>query len=138
MHWRKKRGPHWLKSAQPAPDPGITPIYEDANLVLCIAPAMHEFRDLWHERLAVEPWQTIQALTRRLGVFGRDESGDLKPVADFRARLIERIRPFLEEPIEWRPSRATDELRVRAVEVDSNHELDRFLKSHNLLVLKSR
>jgi hypothetical protein len=102
--------------AQPAPDPGIAPIYEDANLVLCITQAMHEFRDLWHQHLSLAPWQTIKALTRRLGVFGRDEYGDLKPVADFRARLIECIRPFLEEPVEWRPSRGTDELRVRAVE----------------------
>lgn len=77
---------------------------------------MRQFRDLWQENLAMEPWQTLKALTRKLGVDGKDEYRYLKPVADFRARLIVNIRPFLDVPNGWRPSSGNDQLRTQAIE----------------------
>jgi len=115
------------KLSEPPVPPSIIPIYDDANLVLCVAKAMREFREPWRARLGLtltqgiraEHWARIKALTRRLGVFGRDEYDDLKPVADFRARLIEQVRPFLEEPLQWEPSPGTEEMRVQAVDAIS-------------------
>ena len=84
------------KISEPPAPPSITPIYDDANLVLCVSRAMQEFREPWRARLGLahsqairaEHWARIKALTRRLGMFGRDEYDELKPVADFRARLF--------------------------------------------------
>jgi len=115
------------KISVPALPPLICPVYDDANLVLCISRAMQEFREPWRARLGyapsqgipVEHWARIKALTRRLGVFGRDEYDDLKPVADFRARLLEQVRPFFEEPLRWEPSPGSEEMRVQAVDAIS-------------------
>ena len=117
----------FMKISEPALPPSITPVYEDANLVLCVSRAMQEFREPWRARLGLahsqgiraEHWARIKALTRRLGVFGRDEYDDLKPVADFRARLLEQIRPFLEGPLRWEPSPGSEEMRGQAVDAIS-------------------
>jgi hypothetical protein len=112
------------KLSEPTPPPSITPIYDDANLVLCVSQAMQQFREPWRARLGLihlqgmQPvhWATIKALTRRLGVFGRDEYYDLKPVADFRARLLEQVRPFLEQPLHWTPSPGNEDMRTQAID----------------------
>ena len=115
------------KISEPPVPPSIAPIYDDANLVLCVSRAMQEFREPWRARLGLahsqairaEHWARIKALTRRLGMFGRDEYDELKPVADFRARLLEQVRPFLEEPLRWKPSPGSDEMRAQAVDAIS-------------------
>jgi hypothetical protein len=115
------------KISEPALPLSINPIYDDANLVLCISRAMQEFREPWRARLGLAPsqgiraehWARIKALTRRLGVYGRDEYADLMPVADFRASLLVQIRPFLGEPLRWEPSAGTEEMRSQAVDAIS-------------------
>ena len=94
--------------------------------MLCVSQAMQQFRESWRARLGLihsqeQPphWAKIKALTRRLGVFGRDEYYDLKPVADFRARLIEQVRPFLEKPLRWAPSLGSEDMRTQAVDAIS-------------------
>jgi len=52
-------------------------------------------------------------------MFGRDEYDNLRPVGDFRARLLEQIRPFLEAPLRWKPSHGTDEMQIQAVDAIS-------------------
>ena len=110
----------------PPPPPEVTPFYDDANLILCVQRAVTEFREPWRARLGLsyhtevraEHWTRVKALTRRLGELGRDEYDNLRPVADFIARLLEQIRPFLETPVRWEPARgATDEMRARAMDV---------------------
>jgi hypothetical protein len=115
------------KLKEPALPQSVTPFYDDANVVLCVSQAMRQFREPWRARLdlfplkGIEPahWATIKALTRRLGVFGRDEYYDLKPVADFRARLLEQVRPFLEKPLRWDPSPGSEEMRSQVVDAIS-------------------
>jgi hypothetical protein len=132
------------RMGEPAIPPSIAPIYDDANLVLCVSRAVNEFREPWRARLGLvhsqgiraEHWARIKALTRRLGVFGRDEYDDLKPVADFRARLLEQVRPFLEEPLRWKPSDGDEEMRVQAVDAISREvskSLEDFTKSRVLV-----
>lgn len=115
------------KLSEPMLPPSIVPYYDDANLVLCVSQAMQQFREPWRARLGLihlqgmqaSHWATIKALTRRLGMFGRDEYYDLKPVADFRARLLEQVRPFLEKPLRWAPSPGSDDMRTQAVDAIS-------------------
>ncbi|BDC48936.1 hypothetical protein F183_A12520 [Bryobacterales bacterium F-183] len=110
----------------PPPPPQVIPIYDDANLILCVQRAVTEFREPWRARLGLsyhtdvrpEHWTRVKALTRRLGELGQDEYDTLRPVADFIARLLEQVRPFLETPTRWEPARgATDEMKSRAMDV---------------------
>jgi hypothetical protein len=110
----------------PPPPPDVTPVYDDANLILCVQRAVTEFRQPWRARLGLsyhvdvrpEHWTRVKALTRRLGELGRDEYDTLRPVADFIARLLEQVRPFLENPVRWEPARgATEEMKARAMDV---------------------
>ncbi len=101
----------------PAPV-SIIPVYDDANLVLCIQKAAQEFREPWRARLGLgsgtyieqEHWTRIKALTRRLGLLGQDEYDNLRPVADFISRLQERIHPFLAQPLRWEPLGGTPKM----------------------------
>jgi hypothetical protein len=52
-------------------------------------------------------------------MFGRDEYYDLKPVADFRARLLEQVRTFLEKPLRWEPSPGSEDMWTEAVDAIS-------------------
>lgn len=113
-----------LRSVQevgkPAAPPTVVPVYDDANLVLCIQRAAQEFREPWRARLGpgvrAEHWTRIKALTRRLGLLGQDEYDSLRPVADLISRLLENIRPFLETPLRWEPIGGTDEMITQAID----------------------
>lgn len=111
-------------SAPPLPE-SVTPVYDDANLILSIRRAVVEFRDPWRARLGLSSrseirplhWATVKALTRRLGDLGRNEYGDLRPVADLIACLQAHVRPFLEEPLRWEPAKgATEEMMGHAID----------------------
>ncbi len=111
-------------AAPPMPE-AITPVYDDANLVLCIQKAVVEFREPWRARLGLrshpkvgkEHWARVKALTRRLGELGQLEYDTLRPVADFIDRLQVHVRPFLEKPLRWEPSgQAADEVKEHAVD----------------------
>jgi hypothetical protein len=111
-------------SAPPIPET-VTPVYDDANLILSIRKAIVEFRDPWRARLGIaspsdlqpEHWTRIKALARRLGDLGQDEYDNLRPVADLIASLQAHIRPFLEIPIRWDPAQgATDEMKAHAID----------------------
>lgn len=111
-------------SAPPIPDQ-VTPVYDDANLVLSIQKAVLEFREPWRARLGIrsrsdipaEHWTRVKALTRRLGDLGQDEYDTLRPVADFIACLQAHVRPFLEFPLRWKPAKgAADEMMSHAID----------------------
>jgi hypothetical protein len=113
----------WL-SAPPVPE-SVTPVYDDANLVLSIQGAVVEFREPWRARLGVRPraevtpehWSRIKALTRRLGELGKDQYDTLRPVADLIASLGAHVRRFLEVPLRWKPAKgATDEMMRYAID----------------------
>jgi len=111
-------------SAPPIPE-SVTPVYDDANLILSIRKAVLEFREPWRARLGLpsgsdfrpEHWTRVKALTRRLGDLGQDEYDNLRPVADFIACLQGHVRPFLEAPLRWEPAKgATDEMMSHAID----------------------
>lgn len=111
-------------SAPPIPE-SVTPVYDDANLILSIRNAVLEFRDPWRARLGIrsrsnipsEHWTRIKALARRLGDLGQDEYDTLRPVADLIACLQAHARPFLELPLRWEPAKgATEEMMSHAVD----------------------
>jgi hypothetical protein len=92
--------------------PQISPVYDTAGLVLAIQAATNDFHTRWDTILGFQRsgnirtahWAEIKALNRRvvLDIDG-GEYKDLKPVADFVARLSESITKFLDKPIRWTP-----------------------------------
>ena len=64
----------------PPPGTRVVPIYDSANLVLCVARATAQFQQSWQSRLGIanrpnerqEHWTRIRALARRLGLVGRE------------------------------------------------------------------
>jgi hypothetical protein len=96
----------------PVEQPEVTPVYDTAGLVLAIQAATTDFHTRWNTILGfgrsgnirTAHWAEIKALNRRI-VLGIDsgEYRDLKPVADFVARLSESITKFLDRPMRWKP-----------------------------------
>ncbi|HZL25959.1 MAG TPA: hypothetical protein VFC39_05460 [Acidobacteriaceae bacterium] len=124
-------------SAPSIPD-SVTPVYDDANLVLSIQKAVVEFRDPWRARLGIrsrsdipsEHWTRVKALTRRLGDLGQDEYDTLRPVADLISCLQGHARPFLESPLRWEPAKgATEDMMSHAIDRIAQEV---FLRLHEL------
>lgn len=85
------------------------PVYDRMNLVLAIRAAADAFHEAWRPRLglevkpgfAKEHWTRVKALSRRLATGWADEYDTLRPIADLRKELVERIYVFLQEPMRW-------------------------------------
>jgi len=97
----------------PAETPRVTPVYDTAGLVLAIQAATADFHARWDSILGFKRsgnvrtahWAEIKALNRRVVLdIDNGEYKDLKPVADFVARLSESITKFLDRPIRWKPA----------------------------------
>jgi hypothetical protein len=93
------------------------PVYDRMNLVLAVKKAAESFHDAWWPRLGLdskpgvgkEHWKRIFALTRRLSTPGLgDEYDNLKPVADLRKQLQDRLYVFLQNPLRWEPELTED------------------------------
>lgn len=102
----------------------VRPIYDRMNLVLAVKNAAESFHDAWWPRLGLshksgvgkEHWKRIWALSRRLGTPGSgDEYDNLKPVADLRKQLQERLYILLQNPLRWDPSEPTDDAHKQQV-----------------------
>ena len=110
-------------SIKPRPPAHVVPVYDMANLILCIPRAMNEFRDPWRGRLrlpsrsAVSPehWTRIKALSRRFAELGKTEYDTMRPVADFIARLIEHVTVVLSTPLRWEPENAPEEMKRQVI-----------------------
>lgn len=108
----------------PPPPAKVRPIYDVANLILCIPQAMAAFRDPWRGKLRLpsrsnvspEHWTRIKALSRRFAEQGTYEYDTLRPVADFILRLSEHIIVFLASPLRWQPGDATEEMKRQVVD----------------------
>jgi hypothetical protein len=124
--------------APPIPE-SVTPVYDDANLVLAIHKAVVEFRDPWRARLPMEHWTRVKALTRRLGHLGQDEYDTLRPVADLIDSLQANVRPFLQSPLRWDPAKgATDEMMNYAIDKIAQEVLARLLDWVGNRVMRDR
>ena len=92
------------------PEPAeARPVYDRMNLVLAIRSAADAFHEAWRPRLglefkpgfAKEHWTRVKALSRRLAMGWADEYDTLRPVADLRKELVERIYVFVQNPLRW-------------------------------------
>ena len=85
------------------------PVYDRMNLALAIRSAAGAFQEAWRPRLglefkpgfAKEHWTRVKALNRRLAAMGKDEYDTLRPVADLRQELRDRIYVFIQNPVQW-------------------------------------
>ncbi len=95
---------------EPEVQPDVYPIYDTAGLVLAIQAATMDFRARWNNILGTtRRWSHVKALNRRVVLeIDNAEYRDLKPVADFVARLSESITKFLDRPSRWKPRIPTD------------------------------
>ena len=93
------------------------PVYDRMNLVLAIRSAADAFHEKWRPLLglefkpgfAKEHWTRVKALSRRLGEGWADEYDTLRPVADLRKELVERIYVFVQNPLRWEGPEPTDD-----------------------------
>jgi hypothetical protein len=94
------------------------PVYDRMNLVLAVKNAAESFHDAWWPRLGLdhspgvpkEHWKRIWALSRRLSTPGLgDEYDNLKPVADLRRHLQDRLYVLLQNPLRWEPVEPIDD-----------------------------
>ena len=116
------------------------PVYERMNLVLPIHSAAGAFQEAWRSRLGLESksgftkehWTRIKALSRRLAAMGKDEYDSLRPVADLRQELRDRIYIFIQNPLRWEGPEPSEE--------DRQIEYDAFADSlsRRLLALSTR
>ena len=92
------------------PEPAeARPVYDRMNLVLAIRAAADAFHEAWRPRLglefkpgfAKEHWTRVKALSRRLATGWADEYDTLRPIADLRKELVERIYVFVQSPLRW-------------------------------------
>lgn len=86
------------------------PAYDRMNLVLAIRAAAEAFHEAWRALLGLESspgfvkehWTRIKALSRRLATGWADEYDTLRPIADLRKELVERIYVFVQNPVRWK------------------------------------
>lgn len=100
------------------------PVYDRMNLVLAVKNAAESFHDAWWPRLGLaykpgvgkEHWKRIWALSRRLSTPGLgDEYDNLKPVADLRKQLQDRLYVLLQNPLRWDPAEPSDDAHKQQV-----------------------
>lgn len=97
------------------------PVYDRMNLVLAIRSAASAFHDTWRPLLGLEHrpgfvkehWARVKALSRRLATGMADEYAWLRPVADLRKELVERIYVFIQNPLRWEGPEPLDEEKQR-------------------------
>lgn len=102
-----------IEGAIELPEPlPLTPVYDLANLVLCVPGAAGNFQGDWNARVGlgyqpgVQPahWTQVKALSRRVAFqFDDGEYGNLRPVPDLIRMLSERINSFIATPRAWEP-----------------------------------
>lgn len=93
------------------------PVYDRMNLVLAIKAAAESFHDSWFPRLGLEVkpgidkehWTRVKALTRRLATGMRDEYDSLRPVADLRKELVDRVYVLIQNPVRWKGAEPPDD-----------------------------
>ena len=95
------------------------PVYDRMNLALAIRSAARSFQEAWRPWLGLESrpgftkesWQRVKALNRRLAAMGKDEYDTLRPVADLRRELRDRIYVFIQNPLHWEGAGPSEEER---------------------------
>ena len=116
------------------------PTYDRMNLVLAVERAAEMFRNAWRPRLGLtvkqgiekEHWTRVKALSRRLATGIGDEYDSLRPVADLKLQLQQRLYVLLQNPVSWTGPEPSDD--------DKQHLYDAIAEelSRKLIDLASR
>lgn len=85
------------------------PVFDRLDLVLKIKSAAESYLGNWLPRLGLshraglpkEHWTRVRALSRRLATKWADEYDTLRPVADLRKELVDKMYLFFQNPIAW-------------------------------------
>lgn len=93
------------------------PVYDRIKLDFAIRHAATAFREAWRTRLGLESkpgfakehWTRVRALSRRLATMGEDEYDSLRPVADLRQELRDRIYVLIQNPLRWEGHKPSEE-----------------------------
>ena len=112
------------------------PVYDRMNLVLAIRAAADGFHEAWRPRLglefkpgfAKEHWTRVKALSRRLATGRADEYDTLRPIADLRKELVERIYVFVQNPLRWKGPEPADSQKQECFNVFADNLSRRMLE----------
>ena len=93
------------------------PFYDRLNLGIAVERAAETFRNAWRPRLGLtvkqgvekEHWTRVKALSRRLATGQADEYDSLKPVADLKQLLQQRLYVLLQSPVGWSGAEPSDD-----------------------------
>ena len=94
------------------------PVYDRRRLTRAIRDAANAFHGRWRGLLGLESrpefptkehWARVKALNRRLAILDEDEYGWLKPVADLRKELQQRIYRLIQHPLRWEGPEASEQ-----------------------------
>ena len=121
-----------IKRPEPAE---ARPVYDRMNLVLAIRAAADAFHDAWRPRLglefkpgfAKEHWTRVKALSRRLAMGREDQYDTLRPIADLRKELAERIYVFVQNPLRWKGPEPSDDQKQHCFDAFAENLSQRLL-----------
>ena len=111
-------------------------VYDRMNLVLAVRSAAVAFQNGWQPRLGLayvpeipkEHWTRVKALSRRLATGMADEYDTLRPVADLRKELVERIYVFIQNPVSWEGPDPSDDERQQIYDAFADNLAKRTLR----------
>ncbi len=120
---------------QPVPTKA-RPVYDRMNLVLAVRGAAEAFQNGWQPRLGLahkpeipkEHWTRVKALSRRLATGMADEYDTLRPVADLRKELVERMYVFIQNPVSWEGPDPSDDERQQIYDTLADNLAKRVLR----------
>ncbi len=127
-----------IEPPQPAeaqPVAKARPVYDRMNLVLPIRDAVDAFHKTWRPRLGLdsktgstkEHWTRVKALSRRLAENWADEYDSLRPIADLRKELMERVYLFVQNPLRWEGPEPDEDQKQRSFNAFRDNLGERFL-----------
>ena len=122
------------------------PVYDRTRLVLAVHAAAKAFQEEWRTRLGLEytpgfekeHWARIKALSRRMATMGEDEYRWLRPVADLRRELTNRLYPFIQNPLRWHGPDPSEEEKQNKYDDLANNLSERLLDLATRRVWKMR
>ena len=102
----------WLRAEAAVIDTSsFRPAYRMGDLRSRLMVVAEQFAAAWPELLQRTQWRQVQALCRRVGS-GDDGYGDLQPVGQLTALLLDAIRDFTEHPLRWAGVTPADEQQL--------------------------
>jgi hypothetical protein len=129
------------------PEPSQSrPVYDRLNLVLAIRSAADAFHEEWRPRLGLESrsgfakehWTRVKALSRRLATGMADEYDTLRPIADLRKDLVERIFVFVQNPVKWEGPEPSEDQKQAYFELFADNLSRRLLEVATRRVWRER